>query len=57
MTMLTVNFQRDDVAEALAVLAERPDAAGLAIDMVGGTEDIGPALDKVIKRGETDFLG
>lgn len=54
--LLTV-FQRDDVALTLALLAERPDAAGLAIDLVGGEDSIEGALDEFIKKGETDWLG
>lgn len=50
-------LQRDDVALTLALLAERPDAAGLAIDLVGGEDDIEGALDEFIKKGETDWLG
>ena len=30
------------------------DAAGLAIDIAGGDEPIKEALDRVIKKGETD---
>ncbi|KAJ7574849.1 NADH(P)-binding-domain-containing protein [Mycena floridula] len=56
-THLTESISRDDVAEALAHLADREDAAGLAIDLVGGDVPIAEGLDKVIKRGETDFLG
>ncbi|KAL5479108.1 hypothetical protein ACEPAI_2396 [Sanghuangporus weigelae] len=47
----------DDVAYTLALLADRPDAAGLAIDIVGGDDKIEDALDAFIKKGETDFLG
>ncbi|KAL5520184.1 hypothetical protein ACEPAG_9397 [Sanghuangporus baumii] len=47
----------DDVAFTLALLAGRPDAAGLAIDVVGGDDKIEDALDAFIKKGETDFLG
>lgn len=49
--------QRDDVAEALALLVDREDAAGLAIDIVGGDTPIYEGLDAAIKKGETDFLG
>jgi hypothetical protein len=41
----------------LALLAERPDAAGLAIDLNGGNDRIEDALDSFIKKGESDFLG
>ncbi|KAA1475754.1 NAD(P)-binding protein [Dentipellis sp. KUC8613] len=49
--------QRDDVAQILAHLVDRPDAAGLAIDAVGGDSPIAEALDAFIKKGETDWLG
>lgn len=45
------------MAEALALLIDREDAAGLAIDIIGGDIPIEKALDAVIKKGETDFLG
>ena len=54
---LIFDAQRDDVALALALLVDREDAAGLAIDFVGGETPIGEGLDAAIKRGETDFLG
>ena len=50
-------MQRDDVAYTLSLLADRPDSIGLAIDLNGGNDDIGTALDNFIKKGETDFLG
>ncbi|KAJ7258049.1 NADH(P)-binding-domain-containing protein [Mycena haematopus] len=49
-------ISRDDVATALALLLEREDAAGLAIDIVGGDTPIAAGLDAMIKKGETDFL-
>lgn len=48
-------LQRDDVAKTLAVLVERPDAAGLAIDLVGGETPISEGIDAVVQKGETDF--
>ena len=43
---------------ALRYLIDRPDAAGLAIDIVGGGEtSIQEGLDAAIKKGETDFFG
>lgn len=48
--------QRDDVAKTLALLLDREDAAGLAIDLTGGDTPIEEGLDAVIKRGETDFF-
>ncbi|KAJ7832289.1 NADH(P)-binding-domain-containing protein, partial [Mycena leptocephala] len=55
-THLTPTVSRDDVATALAMLLEREDAAGFAIDMVGGDTPIAEGLDAMIKKGETDFL-
>ncbi|KAF8154274.1 NADH(P)-binding-domain-containing protein [Crassisporium funariophilum] len=56
-THLTKTISRDDVAEALAVLVDREDAAGLAIDIVGGDAPIEKGLVTAIEKGETDFLG
>ncbi|KAJ6625994.1 NADH(P)-binding-domain-containing protein [Mycena sp. CBHHK59/15] len=56
-THLSPPISRDDVATALAALLEREDAAGLAIDIVGGDTPIEEGLDFAIKKGETDFLG
>ncbi|KAJ7674257.1 NADH(P)-binding-domain-containing protein [Mycena rosella] len=56
-THLAPTISREDVATALAVLLDREDAAGLAIDMVGGDTPIEEGLDAMIKKGETDFLG
>lgn len=50
-------WQRDDVAKALALLADREDAAGLAIDIIGGDGSIEEGLGAFIKKGETDWLG
>lgn len=41
----------------LALLVDRIDAAGLALDLVGGKSELEEALDKAIKKGESDFLG
>lgn len=41
----------------LAALADKPEAAGLAIDIVGGETPIEEGLNAVIKKGETDFVG
>lgn len=49
-------LQRDDVAKTLALLLDREDAAGLAIDLIGGDTPIEEGLDAVIKKGETDFF-
>jgi hypothetical protein len=50
-------FQRDDLAQLLATVLDRPDAAGFAIDTVGGEIPIPKSLDAYIKRGETDWIG
>ena len=50
-------WQRDDVAKALATLVDREDAAGLAIDIIGGDAPIEEGLDAFVKKGETDWLG
>ncbi|KAF4611946.1 hypothetical protein D9613_003763 [Agrocybe pediades] len=56
-THLGKTISRDDVALALSLLLNREDAAGLAIDLVGGDTPIQEGLDAFIKKGETDFLG
>jgi hypothetical protein len=39
-------------------MVDREDAAGLAIDMIGGGETpTEEGLDAAIKKGEADFLG
>ena len=45
------------MAHTLALLADRPDAAGLAIEVGEGEDRIEDALDAFIKKGETEFLG
>ncbi|TFK36127.1 hypothetical protein BDQ12DRAFT_259351 [Crucibulum laeve] len=55
-THITTPISRDDVAKALALLVDRTDAFGLAIDIVGGDTPIAEGLDKAIKTGETDFV-
>lgn len=54
-THLGSPIPRDDVAAALAFLADRPDAHGLAIDLIGGEKPISEALDAAVKKGETSF--
>lgn len=49
--------QRDDLAQLLVAVLEREDAAGFAIDTVGGEVPIPESLDAYIKRGETDWIG
>ncbi|KAF8064358.1 NADH(P)-binding-domain-containing protein [Lyophyllum atratum] len=56
-THINTTISRDDVAKCLMLLLDREDAAGLALDMVGGDTPIEEALDAAIKKGETDFLG
>ncbi|KZO91809.1 NAD(P)-binding protein [Calocera viscosa TUFC12733] len=53
-THITKSIARDDVARALALLVERPDAAGLALDIVGGEEPLERALDTAIKGRVTN---
>ncbi|KAH7099608.1 NAD(P)-binding protein [Auriculariales sp. MPI-PUGE-AT-0066] len=61
-THMTPNVTRYDVADTLALLVDRPDAAGLALDLVGVVDGersplntIPVALDTAIRKGETDF--
>ncbi|KAH7099609.1 NAD-binding protein [Auriculariales sp. MPI-PUGE-AT-0066] len=56
------NVSRYDVAHVLSLLVDRPDAAGLALDIAGVAEDkrsllnaIPASLDAAIRKGETDF--
>ncbi|VDB85903.1 unnamed protein product [Peniophora sp. CBMAI 1063] len=57
-THLSPSISRDDVALALSILVDRPDASGLAIDIVGGDEKtVAEGLDAFIARGQSDFLG
>ncbi|KIM81998.1 hypothetical protein PILCRDRAFT_820886 [Piloderma croceum F 1598] len=50
-------ISRQDVAQTLALLLDRDDAAGLALDVIGGQTPIADALDAAIKKGESAFLG
>ena len=45
------------MAESLALLVDREDAAGLTIDIAGGETLIKEGLEAAINKGETDFLG
>ncbi|KAF6750444.1 NADH(P)-binding-domain-containing protein [Ephemerocybe angulata] len=56
-THLSPSIARDDVALALFLLSDREDAAGLAIDFVGGNTPIIEGLDAFISRRVTDWLG
>ncbi len=51
------NGQRDDVATALAVLVDRNDAAGLALDIVGGDDTISEAIDHNVLNKVTAWIG
>lgn len=57
ITHITTTIPREDVASTLALLVDRPDAAGLALDVVGGDEPLGEALDKAIKERVTAWIG
>jgi len=54
-THLSKTISRDDVAEVLALLVDREDAAGFAIDLVGGETLLSEGLDAFVDKGETDF--
>jgi hypothetical protein len=41
----------------LALLVDRPDASGLALDLVGGDDPLNEALDKAIKDKVTAWIG
>ena len=49
--------QRADVTEALAKVIDNPDAKGLGMDIVGGEENIGSAVERFVKAGVTDWHG
>ncbi|KAF9474521.1 NAD(P)-binding protein [Pholiota conissans] len=51
-THMTASISRQDVAQALALLIDREDAAGLVIDMVGGSTPMQDSLNAYIKKGE-----
>jgi len=53
-THITRGISRDDVATMLALLVERPDAAGLALDITGGDTRIEASLNKAIEKRETN---
>jgi len=57
ITHITTTIPREDVAKTLALLVDRPDAAGLALDVVGGDEPIDEALDKAIRNKVTAWIG
>jgi len=57
ITHITTTIPREDVAKTLALLVDRPDASGLALDVVGGEEPVGEALDKAVKNRVTAWIG
>ncbi|EPQ55983.1 NAD P-binding protein [Gloeophyllum trabeum ATCC 11539] len=56
-THITRTISRDDVAKTLALLLDRPDAEGLALDLVGGDAPIEEKLDVAIKSKVTAWIG
>ncbi|KAL1727455.1 NADH(P)-binding-domain-containing protein [Schizophyllum commune] len=54
-THITANIPRDDVAQVLASLLDREDAASLAIDIVSGDTPVEEALDSAIKNRDNAF--
>ncbi|TFK48183.1 NAD(P)-binding protein [Heliocybe sulcata] len=56
-THLTRTISRDDVAKTLALLLDRPDAAGLALDLVGGETPLADGLDAVVRNKVTAWIG
>ncbi|TCD60266.1 hypothetical protein EIP91_010445 [Steccherinum ochraceum] len=48
---------RDDVATALAVLVDRPDAAGLSLDMTSGKTPIAEGIDTAVKNRVDAWVG
>ncbi|KAI0628663.1 hypothetical protein C8Q77DRAFT_1162064 [Trametes polyzona] len=56
-THIIATTSRDHVAQAMALLLDREDAASLAFDITDGEVPIEEALDAAIKKGETDFFG
>ncbi|KII90103.1 hypothetical protein PLICRDRAFT_40303 [Plicaturopsis crispa FD-325 SS-3] len=56
-THISNAISRDDVAQVLALLADREDAAGLALDLVGGDTPLDEGLDAAIKKRVTAWTG
>ncbi|KAI0078101.1 NAD(P)-binding protein [Panus rudis PR-1116 ss-1] len=54
---ITESISRDDVAKTLALLLDRPDAVGLALDVVGGDTPIEEVLDTAIRSRVTAWIG
>jgi len=50
-------ISRQDVAQTLALLLDRDDAAGLALDVIGGDTPIAQALSAAIEKKDTAFWG
>jgi len=57
VTHINKTIPREDVANTLALLVDRPDAVGLALDVIGGEEAIDEALDKAIKARANSWVG
>ncbi|KZP33179.1 NAD(P)-binding protein [Athelia psychrophila] len=57
VTHIVNKISRQDVAQTLALLLDREDAAGLALDVVGGETPISQALDVAIEKKESAFSG
>ncbi|KAI0781808.1 hypothetical protein C8Q75DRAFT_568756 [Abortiporus biennis] len=49
------NVTRDDVASLVALIVDKPEAAGLIVDVIGGDTPLQQALDAAVKSGE--FIG
>ncbi|KDQ56036.1 hypothetical protein JAAARDRAFT_318683 [Jaapia argillacea MUCL 33604] len=56
-THITQSTSRDGVANCLALLRDREDAAGLVVDIVGGDDPIELALEATIRKREPSWIG
>ncbi|KII83703.1 hypothetical protein PLICRDRAFT_119013 [Plicaturopsis crispa FD-325 SS-3] len=56
-THLSNAVTRDDVAQVLALLADREDASGLALDIVGGETPLEEGLNTAIQNRVTAWVG
>ncbi|KAK7680291.1 hypothetical protein QCA50_016531 [Cerrena zonata] len=54
---LVPTISRNDVAQTLALLVDRPDAAGLALDIVSSDTPLEEALDEAITKRATAWVG
>jgi len=57
ITHIVNQISRQDVAQTLALLLDRQDAAGLSIDVVGGETPISQGLDVAIEKKVKAFKG